>query len=538
MSTLPVVAPGTAIFDHLRRHADEAGPAPDELPLPDADRVRHGRGWAPGAWDLVSRDRARGEASDADRARRVAGLLAAACHHPSVANLRALYAGVAGDHVVGYVDALTELLVGEPPDRRALHAIGHWLATTAPDREPVKLGVALLGVTGSDADLPVLRVLGAHSEFTSCCTTALVDTLPDPEPELWALARSLRGTGRVLCVELLRDTRDPAIREWILRDGFHNLNGTEQTAFIAATTGDLLSALRGDVDRELLTAAGEIIEALIAEGDIDDYEHGAHAVEAFLGHLRTRADTVQDVSTVAEIRSYLAHNDCWDEGNLRHWTADRRAAFADTCDLILGWDKWPERITAGLADADDLPAIWAARALGVDIFDVLVDKIGADPCTIAWNDAWLQADTGRAERLVDLARTLLPLDRIGGGPADEEGFGPEWQAHRAFGWTVQALRDHPGIGGDLLLVGLRCPLNLNRTLALNALWQWPRHTWPPGAAAAVEESARTDPDEHTRRFAARVAEGPPDPWWSTVGSAPGRHDYWGWGVGPPEPAAG
>lgn len=324
-------------------------------------------------------------------------------------------------------------------------------------------------------------------------------------------------------MELLRDTEDPRIREWILRGGCRNLNGSDQLALIAATTGDLLSALRGDLDRELLTAAGEIIESLISCDDIDDYEHGAHAVEAFLGHMRTRADTVQDVSTVAEIRSYLADNDDWDEWRWRHWTATRRAAFADTCGWILSWDKWPERITAGLAETDDGPAIWVARALGIDIFDTLVEKIRANPYTSNWYDAWLQADTERARQLVDMARTLLPIDQIAIGPADEKGLGPAWQAHRTFGWTVQALRDHPGTGGDLLLAGLHSPLNLDRHMALQALWKWPGHTWPPGAAAAVEEAARADPDKDVRQFAARLADGPPASL-STVGSLPGRHN--------------
>lgn len=511
MWDLPAVGSGVPVFDHLRRHADEAGRPPDELPLPDGDKDRPWHVWAPGSSDGTARHR--GQANDTDRARHVAGLLSTACRHPSATNLRALYDDVAGESLIGCVDPLTELLTGEHTDRRALHAIGHWLATTAPDREPVKLGVTLLGVTGSDADLPVLRLLGAHNEFTLYCVTAMAKLLPDPEQEVWALARSLEGEGRIVCVEWLRATTDPGIRAWILRGGFRNRNGSEQLALIAATTGDLLSALRGDVDRELLTAAGEIIQYLISCEDIDDYEDGADAVEAYLGRMRTSADTAQDVSTVAEIRSYLTgdgYGDShWDDDGRRHWTAARRAAFADTCDRILGWDKWPERITAGVSGPDDGPAIHAAQALGVDVFDRLVEKIRADPYSTAWYDAWLQADTRRAGQLADLARTLLPIDRIATGPADEQGIGPAWQAHRAFGWTVAALRDHPGAGGDLLLAGLRTPLNVDRYMALNALSKWPARLWPPGATTAVGEAARTDPDEDVRRFAARLTGGPP-----------------------------
>jgi hypothetical protein len=58
----------------------------------------------------------------------------------------------------------------------------------------------------------------------------------------------------------------------------------EYLAYIAATTGRLLEALRRDiVDRDLLTAAGEILSSLATGGpaqNLDDYEEGSEAVEA------------------------------------------------------------------------------------------------------------------------------------------------------------------------------------------------------------------------------------------------------------------
>jgi hypothetical protein len=337
-----------------------------------------------------------------------------------------------------------------------------------------------------------------------------------PDTELWDLARAVDGWGRIQCVERLRHTEDPAIRAWILRDGFRNSIMHEYLAYIAATTGGLLEALRGDdVDRELLTAAGEILTALVAGGpaeSLDDYAAGADASEAYLALLQTRAETLVDFGSVAALRRFLdgdADAD-WDARAARGWTATRRTAMEQCCDEILGREAWEDRIAVALL-SDDPVEFWradtAARRRGVDTFAVHVDKIRQDPLGGPWYEAWQQADAPRAEELADLARTLLPLDEIATGPADARGLGPEWQPHMAVNWTLQALRDHAGVGSDLVVVGLQSPVVMNRNMALKALEAWPRSAWPLEAPALVEVLAASDPLPKTRALAAELTEG-------------------------------
>lgn len=476
--------------------------------------MESGLRWVPGALDGAFGRHA--FAASADRAVEVAGLLTTACRRPSVRNLRALYTSVTDDDVMSYVDALVETLSREPPERQALHAIGRWLATTAADRGPVKLGIALLGVTGMGAnasDVAVVRTLGAHEEFTLYCAVAVANGIAEPESELWALAASVRGWGRIQCVERLRNTTDPDIRAWILREGFRNSILYEYLAYIAATTGGLLEALHGDVDRGLLTAAGEILSALVEEGpaeDLDDYEAGADAVEAFLSLMITRAENLQDFRAVAAIRSFLARETGWDERAANGWTATRREAFEDACDQILNRELWTEQVTVGLASPDPhefFVANEVAQVRGIDTYAVHVEKIKADPFGLNWMEAWRRADTGRARELVELARTLLPIAEIATGPGDDDGFGEQRRAHFALDLTLSALRDYQGVGGDLLLAGLRSPAVRNRNMALQALNQWPRTTWPAGALDVVTELARTDPNDHARLYAADLAAG-------------------------------
>jgi hypothetical protein len=94
---------------------------------------------------------------------------------------------------------MIQRLVELQPDSSALRAVARWLATTAPDRGAVKVGIALLGVTGVGDALDVVRTLGAHDEFTLYVAVALTNGLADPESELWALASAVDGWGRTWC---------------------------------------------------------------------------------------------------------------------------------------------------------------------------------------------------------------------------------------------------------------------------------------------------------------------------------------------------
>jgi hypothetical protein len=288
----------------------------------------------------------------------------------------------------------------------------------------------------------------------------------------------------------------------------------EYLAYIAATTGGLLDALRQEeVDWELLTAAGEILEALAVGGPVeglDDYEAGADAVEAFLGHMTNRAETLGDFHAIAAIRSYLSDEDGWEARSQRGWTATRREAFETRCDELLQRREWDDRIDVGLR-SDDPMEFWraeqAARQRGIDTFDLHLARIREDPLDGPWSAAWQQADRGRAEQLAAVARELLPLDQIPTGPADELGMGPERRPHQALDWTLQELRHHGGVGADLLLVGLQSPVTRNRNMALSALQAWPAPAWPDGARELAERLARADPNAKTRELAAEVVAG-------------------------------
>jgi hypothetical protein len=285
----------------------------------------------------------------------------------------------------------------------------------------------------------------------------------------------------------------------------------EYLAYIAATTGGLNDALRRDpVDRELLTAAGEILDALVTGGpaeDMDDYADGADAVEAYLALMQVRSESLCDYLSVAAIKCFLDQMEGWDARGSGGWLATRREALEGQCAAILNAPEWDDRIRVGLMSYDRTEfgrADMAASDRGIDTFDIQVAKIREDPLGGPWFRAWQQADQNRAEFLASLARQLLPLDEIPTGPSDALGIGPDWRPHAALDWTLQALRDHVGVGPDLVLIGLQSSVVRNRNMSLNVLKAWPRQTWPEGACELTERLAVAGPQEKTRAFAAEV----------------------------------
>jgi hypothetical protein len=209
-SDLPSVLPGPSIYEFIRAHLGPDGWLDEEgRELPDEPLVSSGRlRWAPGAMDGVWGHHT-GNAADTEQVNRAADLFARACRRPSPRHLRALHEALSGD-VLRLVDPMLEQLAGRRLGRDAAHELGCWLAMTGTDRGAVKVGIAVLGATGLGPDIDVVRTLGAHDEFTLYAAVALRNGLPEPEPEpeLWTLAKVVDGWGRIQCVERLRDTTD------------------------------------------------------------------------------------------------------------------------------------------------------------------------------------------------------------------------------------------------------------------------------------------------------------------------------------------
>jgi hypothetical protein len=503
-----------SLYLFVQTHLDENGELrPDGWTLPDEAQDAGMLRWVPGGRDGVARQHGGEGDTYWDTAAMVADCLEQAGRHNGPVALVELHDAACLLTSRSGIDELLEELTVRQLDWDALRMPARWLAVTSPERAAVKVGIIVLGFTGLDEDFDAVNLLGRHDEFTAYAVDAFTSGLADPEPALWDLAKHVHGWGRIECVDRLAGTRDPAIQDWILRDGFRNAVMDEYLAYTAATVGGLLEALRGEnVDRELLTAAGDILQALIEGGpreDMDDYTDGFDACEAYLQLMQQHASTINDFLTVSDVLEYLHQDRDWDERSLWGWTATCRGAVEHTCEEILARDSWDDLIKDSL-QSENLAVFFqadaAAQVRGIDTFDLHVARVERNPLGGGWFRAWQQADDQRAARLVELARERLDIAGILSGSGDELGMGPASRQHRALMWTLQGLRTHPGIGGDLLLVGLQSNVTSNRNMALQALDEWPTWLWPEGAQALVEAVQHNDVNNQVRAYAAAVLE--------------------------------
>ena len=493
--------PGRSIYEHVYAHLPDQGPGLRDggETLPD-EKDDGALTWVAGGLDGAYLHHVAGKALR-DRARMLHRALRVVVEDASAGKLKKLYDQLLGGSAIDAVDPLLELIEQkEDVDRERLASLALWLARHAPDREPVKIAIALLGLAGTSEHEQVLQVLGRHEEMTLYAAGALARICETPagaEAALFALAKQVRGWGRIHVVERLADTEDAAIQAWMIRDGFRNDVMNEYLACKCARGGDLRGALERDtVDAELLAAAGEIIQALITGGpaeDMGDYADGDVVVTRYLHHLGDEPRALAQLITVDAVLGYLRdHAD---------WAPDRREAIRARGEAIRGMAHWRDAIASGLASTAPesfAEAEQAARALGIDTWDAHFRRLASGE-EASWYHVMQTDDPARVERVIGLAEERIALEEIATGPAEERGLGPAWHSHRLLGWVVQELGRFPGRGWPLVRAALQSPVIRNRHMGLRALSTWGTERWPSDARAALEELRALEPVAEVHR---------------------------------------
>lgn len=342
------------------------------LPEPTGDEVR----WAPGALDslLGALDKSARQIAP----RTVAAALSKAVRRPSPESFRHLYAILESKSVIDIVDTTLELLTRDGSvDRIAMATLSRRIIYEAPDPEPVKAAIALLGVFGEAADADLVLHMGRHEEFSLFSAVALRNLLENPDEALWTLARQTYGWGRINAVYRLTGTEDVRIKAWMLREGYRNAIMYEYLAYTCAVTGDLKRALEAEtVDEALLNGAGEIILALINGGpaeDMSDYNDGAESVRRFVNHLTLRppASPIQ-FRAALQVLKYVDEPDRdWASLTAKGWNKESRFEIRTRASSFTNRPEWDDLATNGLksqSDGDFWPWAEVAEAIGIDVW--------------------------------------------------------------------------------------------------------------------------------------------------------------------------
>jgi hypothetical protein len=517
-----------SIYEHVRAHVDVSKPGLRDggYSLPDERRQQSTFqiNFAPGALDGIGIFHM-GTSDNEAVVQQTLALVLAYCRQPTALNKAALYQQIIEHRVVSMIDQVLRAIVGEAEiNHQRLYELARSLATEAPDREPVKFGVAVLGLYGTAENEELFQTLGRHDEFTLFSAVALANTTnaantsEASDAALWTLARNVEGWGRIHAVERLAKTERPEIKDWLLREGFRNSIMHDYLACTCARAGGLLAALSGDcVDRELLTAAGEIIAALIPPGPaevIDDYEDAPAVVGLYVGHMETRAETLGDFHDIHAIKGFLDDKQAdWAARLERGWTEERRAEMTRACAVILSRPEWPGRVREGLRSQSEVEfslADTAARVLGIDTWDAHWRRLEAKPLDSGrWYHVMALCDDERIQSVIEAAEKHIDLAQIATGPSEEIGVGPGFEPHLCLTFVLQGLQRFPGRGARLIAAGLQSRSIQNRNVALAALAEWEQDAWPDGLGESLAAAADAEPDEKIRDEMQKVLKGEP-----------------------------
>lgn len=509
-----------SIYAHILEHIQpgksgitEGGETlPDEERLASASNVR----WTAGAMDGVLSHHW-GGSPDEENVTALLNLVRNYCAAPTATNKSRVYAAIVEKGIVGIIDPFIERLTQQDDiNHDRLYDLARSFTTEAPDREPVKFGIAILGLFGQPQDAELFRILGRHDEFTLFCAVALSSTGEDGESELWELAQNVDGWGRIQIVERLSKTENPEIMDWMLREGFKNSIMYEYLAYTCATTGGLHSALsRADVDDELFAAAGEILQALINGGpaeDIDNYEDGAVVTRRYLDLVEQRDKMLQHFLTVAAIRDFLSDEEAdWSSRADRGWTPEERSRMRAQCDAIISDPAWIDRAMEGLRSPNEhvfYEADRTSQVLGIEVSQIHWERLCESPLEPGrWYNVMKSCDADRIDEIVALAEKQLPLEEIASSPGNELGLGPDWKGHSCLDYILQELGRFPGHGVTLVATGLRSPVIRNRNMAVRAISDWGEGNWSDSMKILIEEALDNEPNDSVRECIRKVLSG-------------------------------
>lgn len=509
-----------AIYDFVKNQiaSTNNGSASGELAdLPDEEMIRESLGlsYSPGALDGIATHHG-SPGQQTDIAERVLNALRAVLSSPNAQNLKVFYDLIQTNAAIDYLDPFFQRLFRDREiDQERLATLMFWLVKHSPDREPVKLGLGVLGFYQGPGLREMFLTLGQHDEFTLYSVIAIADNGEEPEQDIWKIAKAVHGWGRIHAVGQLSESNNPEIKSWILREGFRNNIMNEYLAYIAAEKGDLVRALRRDTnDRELFTAAGDILQALIAGGPAEDmraYKEGSEAVELFLQRSVRLEMPLHDLLNVIAVRDYVSQKDYEWSQNPGDWSQERLATMQQLAESVIARENWPETILAALKSDDDsvfYQAHSAALSMSIDPWEIVYERQRSKPDKSYWWALMQTSDAARVSRVVALATASLPLDEIATGPSDALGLGEEFSAHSALDFILQDLARFPGQGWVLIKTALRSPVVRNRYMAINAIKEWPRTTWPEGAEDALRSAEQEEPDAEVGKALREVIGSP------------------------------
>jgi hypothetical protein len=399
------------------------------------------------------------------------------------------------------------LAAGATFDRSNVYDYFLWLLRTTPDVAPARFALWMLGRTAPAPPLDVIRLFALHELFSAEACRLIASKWVNSEDELIALAKVHSGWGRIHALDCLSSVAKPEHRTWLLREGYKNRVLDAYTDYTAAVHGGLAERLgTSELPLNELIDLGTILDGMTFRGprgvDLGHYADGPAACRRFIEHCDRQPPDERLFWMVWNLVDFVENPYLTDRAEIDElaatWSEDARHGIANRGRRYLSKADWPDKVIAAWNRRTGRPDV---QELDNDLerfHAVLEDSVTPErlQAIAEWARRFLHRDRGAGDasrRRIELEGMVMPGIRSGGifGLTDP-------QLASVYGQVVlqvlQALRRTPGIGIDMIRVGLESDIRFHRRAAVEALLEWPDVSAQPDLVDAIN-AARQKPGE-------------------------------------------
>lgn len=420
-------------------------------------------------------------------------------NNPTTKTRKATYESIISDIIASYGNEFIARFEEAQLDEALVQKEALWLLEHAAHREVVKFAIIALGCTNCEKYKDLLLTIGMHEEFTSYVLFALKDGSAQANEEIWQLAKSLQGWGKIAAVEQL-EARTEEIKYWLLTKGCKNAIMNEYLASTCATKGDLDIALYEEtISKDLYDGAGIIIEALLNEESphegIDDYPYASAVLSRFVTHAHTHCKELKDFIPITKISRFLdQEEEVWEERFHNQWKRHEYDSIKETIQPLINDSKWSREAAEALQQGFDYKAFEVADFYGLDVVSDLFKLLEKSPLDSELYLAIMH--TNKLQYITNLCRFAQENFSLSNLSDDEQ---------VCLQVIIQDLHKFEGVGLPLIEAALESNnegLQYHALVALDA-WQLPVAN-NPSLQATVKNIAAVSKDKEHRQLAKKI----------------------------------
>lgn len=288
---------------------------------------------------------------------------------PTLKNREALYEKVMDEDYIEYDRYFIELAKFEQFDEKALKEEAMWFIEHATHRYAFIFGLTILRYTDCKEQLPLLKQIALHEDFT-LYVLDIIEKQPNPNEEIFKLAKKVSLWGRIFAVNLLQVDNKEKV-DWLITDGYKGIFPE-----LFADKANIMHLLQeGQITDAQYEGIGHLLIDMIERQGIDSYDRSSDALLSYVKQGRNHAKELSTLYPIAIIQLFLRETD-WEERYEAGWKPIDRILIEKETQAILKQTNWQPIVLEELAKNENLDIpITIAASIELNIAKELLEKV-------------------------------------------------------------------------------------------------------------------------------------------------------------------